>query len=227
MKADTKSHIYECRRLKLKELVDKFDTQKAFSEATGIDVTVISRMLYPEGKSNKRNIGEQSVRQIEDALNLSRGWMDGIGKGSELSSPGELVLITSKKYPVTSLSRADEWLSPMSEERYFNLDEWHESEARVTGEAFWVKIEGDSMASSTGQSIPAGSLVLFDTGRNETNGSLVLAKYVTANEATFKQLLIDGGQRYLKGLNPTWPPVPIDDDWKVIAIAIQAITKLV
>lgn len=81
MKADKKSHVYECRRLKLKELVDKFDTQRAFSEATGIDVTVISRMLYPEGKPNKRNIGEQSARQIETALKLSWGWMDGLSDG--------------------------------------------------------------------------------------------------------------------------------------------------
>ncbi|QDL35433.1 helix-turn-helix transcriptional regulator [Serratia liquefaciens] len=38
-------------------------------------------MLYPEGKPNKRNIGEQSARQIETALKLSWGWMDGLSDG--------------------------------------------------------------------------------------------------------------------------------------------------
>lgn len=71
--------IFELRRLKLQELVANFKTQREFAEKAGLDPTVVSRMLYPLGKANKRNIGEQSARQIEDALKISRGWMDGLG----------------------------------------------------------------------------------------------------------------------------------------------------
>ncbi|PVD45810.1 phage repressor protein [Serratia liquefaciens] len=45
-------------------------------------------MLYPEGKPNKRNIGEQSARQIETALKLSWGWMDGVSDGEVDSLQG-------------------------------------------------------------------------------------------------------------------------------------------
>lgn len=88
MKTETPD-IFELRRLKLQELVSSFKTQREFAEKAGLDPTVVSRMLYPAGKPSKRNIGEQSARQIEDALKIGRGWMDGLGATSavDLSVP--------------------------------------------------------------------------------------------------------------------------------------------
>jgi SOS-response transcriptional repressor LexA len=60
-----------------------------------------------------------------------------------------------------------------------DIDMWLESDAHVQGDAFWLKIEGDSMTSPTGLSIPEGTYVLFDTGREPINGSLVIAKLTT------------------------------------------------
>ncbi|BCT15471.1 TPA: helix-turn-helix transcriptional regulator [Kluyvera cryocrescens] len=78
MKTETPD-IFELRRLKLQELVASYKTQREFAEQAGLDPTVVSRMLYPAGKPHKRNIGEQSARQIEEALKISRGWLDGMG----------------------------------------------------------------------------------------------------------------------------------------------------
>lgn len=36
-----------------------------------------------------------------------------------------------------------------------------------------------------------------------------IAKLTNDNEATFKELIIDGIHKYLKGLNPRWPMVPV------------------
>ncbi len=83
MKTETPD-IFELRRLKLQELVTRFKTQREFAEKAGLDPTVVSRMLYPVGKPNKRNIGEQAARQIEDALKISRGWMDGLSPTSKM-----------------------------------------------------------------------------------------------------------------------------------------------
>jgi phage repressor protein C with HTH and peptisase S24 domain len=78
MKNDDGYDMYERRRIKLQELVDTYGSQKALAEKVGIAESVISRMLYPAGKKNKRNIGEKSVHLIEDALQLPRGTIDGI-----------------------------------------------------------------------------------------------------------------------------------------------------
>jgi len=69
--------------------------------------------------------------------------------------------------------------------------------------------------------------VLFDTGRDAINNSLVIAKLSDSNEATFKRLIIDGGQKYLKGLNPQWPMVPINGNCKIIGVAVETKMRLV
>ena len=83
------------------------------------------------------------------------------------------------------------------------------------------------MTSPVGQSIPDGHLVLVDTGREAKNGSLVVAKLMDANEATFKKLVIDGGKQYLKGLNPAWPLIPIDGNCKIIGVVVEGRIKYI
>ena len=78
------------------------------------------------------------------------------------------------------------------------------------------------MTAPTGMSVTEGMYVLFDTGKDPVNGSLVIAKLVDSNEATFKKLIIDAGQKYLKGLNPAWPMVPINGNCKIIGVAVEA-----
>lgn len=83
------------------------------------------------------------------------------------------------------------------------------------------------MTAPVGLSIPEGTFVLFDTGREAINGSLVIAKLSDSNEATFKKLIIDGGNKYLKGLNPAWPLVQINGNCKIIGVAIETKLRLV
>ena len=108
-----------------------------------------------------------------------------------------------------------------------DIDLWLESDAHTQGDAFWLEVDGDSMTAPIGLSIPAGTYVLFDTGREAVNGSLVVAKLTDDNEATFKKLIIDGSQKYLKGLNPQWPMVPVNGNCKVLGVAIETKMRLV
>ncbi|KFD19673.1 phage repressor [Tatumella ptyseos ATCC 33301] len=127
-----------------------------------------------------------------------------------------------KRYPVLSSVQAGCWAEAIEAYTLSEISEWLESDAHIQGEAFWLKVEGDSMTAPTGMSVPEGMYVLFDTGKDPVNGSLVIAKLVDSNEATFKKLIIDGGQKYLKGLNPAWPMVPINGNCKIIGVAVEA-----
>lgn len=132
-----------------------------------------------------------------------------------------------KKYPVLSSVQAGAWAEACEPYSLKDIDLWLESEAHMQGEGFWLKVEGDSMTAPVGMSIPEGTFVLFDTGREPVNGSLVIAKLDDSNEATFKKLVMDGGQKYLKGLNPQWPMVPINGNCRIIGVAIQTTMLLV
>ncbi|MCV5111584.1 hypothetical protein OFM52_30490 [Escherichia coli] len=39
---------------------------------------------------------------------------------------------------------------------------------------------------------------------------------------TFKQLVIDGGQRLLRSLNPLYPPIPMNPESKIIGVVVDA-----
>ncbi|HBE9079123.1 LexA family transcriptional regulator [Serratia fonticola] len=132
-----------------------------------------------------------------------------------------------KKYPVLSSVQAGAWAEAIETYTLADIDLWLESDAHIQGEAFWLLVDGDSMTAPAGLSIPEGTYVLFDTGREPVNGSLVIAKLSDSNEATFKRLVIDGGARYLKGLNPAWPLIPINGNCRIIGVAVETKMRLV
>ncbi|EIL4496518.1 LexA family transcriptional repressor [Salmonella enterica] len=185
----------------------------------------VSRMLYEEGKNGKKRIADDMVEIIEKSFDLPPGWMDGINVDQDLSYVGSYR--KREKYPLISWVSAGAWCYADEPYSLSDVSEWYESETTVYGRGFWLRVEGDSMTAPTGLSIPEGTLVLFDTGRDPDNGNLVIAKLEDSNEATFKKLIIDGGRRYLKGLNPAWPLVPINGNCIIIAVAVQTMMKLV
>lgn len=69
---------YERRRVRVLELLKlRFDdSQVRFAEAIERDPNYVSRMLYPEGKSGKKRIGEGMREAIEQACHLTPGWLD-------------------------------------------------------------------------------------------------------------------------------------------------------
>lgn len=130
------------------------------------------------------------------------------------------------KYPVLSKIQAGAWGEAIEAYTLKDIDLWLESDAHTQGDAFWLEVEGDSMTAPMGLSIPEGTFVLFDTGREAANGNLIIAKLVDDNEATFKKLVIDGSQKFLKGLNPQWPMTPINGNCRIIGVAIETKLKL-
>ena len=167
---------------------------------------------------------QETMNALANFLRVDVVWLQH-GKISEL--PGDNFKYAGsyapgKKYPVLSSVQAGCWAEAIEAYTLSEISEWLESDAHIQGEAFWLKVEGDSMTAPTGMSVPEGMYVLFDTGKDPVNGSLVIAKLVDSNEATFKKLIIDGGQKYLKGLNPAWPMVPINGNCKIIGVAVEA-----
>lgn len=134
---------------------------------------------------------------------------------------------SGEKYPVLSKVQAGAWCEAVEPYTLKDIDLWLESDAHIQGEAFWLQVDGDSMTAPAGLSIPEGTFVLFDTGREAINGSLVIAKLSDSNEATFKKLVIDGGQKYLKGLNPQWPLVAVNGNCRIIGVAVETKMRLV
>lgn len=197
-------------------------TQAEVAEMAG---TTQQAIVQLESGKTKR---PRYLPELAKALKCDIQWLlDGKGALLErnVSNPKDYKPTT--RYPVLSKVQAGAWDEACEPYTIKDVDMWLESDAHTQGDAFWLQVEGDSMTAPIGLSIPAGTFVLFDTGREAVNGSLVVAKLTDDNEATFKKLIIDGNQKYLKGLNPQWPMVPVNGNCKVLGVAIETKMKLI
>ena len=66
-----------------------------------------------------------------------------------------------------------------------------------------------------------GDLIFVDPEAECIHGSYVVAR-LDDNQATFKQLIIEGGHKFLKAANPNWPEqlIPINDNCMLVGKVI-------
>ncbi|PSJ23596.1 XRE family transcriptional regulator [Halomonas sp. ND22Bw] len=222
-------NIADRRRDNLKALLnDRFEGKRAaLAHAIEREPSYISRCL--SDKAHRKKIGEDFARHIEKALGLAQGWLDREPETATASNVQEAPQpIRYHRYPVISRVQAGAWTECVTP--YEPGAEPHEesTDYRAQGRAFWLEVQGDSMTAPAGSrpSVPEGTLVLFDTGIEAVPGKLVAALLADSNEATFKQLIEDSGQRYLKALNPAYPLIPINGNCRILGVAVEAKTRL-
>ncbi|WP_339118543.1 XRE family transcriptional regulator [Halomonas sp. BMC6] len=203
-------------------------SQVQAAEKAGIDQATISNL------ERGRHHSSTHLLKIADALGVSYRWLTtGLGDMHGVEDERASYIINTSptaqpirhyKYPVVSGVQAGkfgECVVPYPS----GMEERHEiTDYAAKGSAFWLEVTGDSMTAPPGvsPSIPEGSLVLVDTGIEPTPGRLVVAQLDESNEATFKKLIIDGGQKYLKALNPAYPLIPINGNCRIIGVAVKS-----
>lgn len=200
--------------------------QEELAEHLGITKGAVSHWL-----NARREPGIEDIAKILRFLGKKSFSVGADGSVIDDTISGDVAYVGAytpgAKYPVISSVQAGAWSEAIEPYTLKDIDLWLESDAHIQGDAFWLLVEGDSMTAPAGLSIPEGTYVLFDTGREPINGSLVIAKLSDSNEATFKKLIIDGGQKYLKGLNPQWPLVPINGNCRIIGVGVETKLRLV
>lgn len=197
----------------------------AISRALGVSSKAVSKWMNAETMPR-----HDAMQKLAKFLRVDSAWLQ-LGVIPSGANAGNVRFVAPHKagnrYPLLSWVSAGAWCEAIEAYSLKDIDEWYESDAHVEGCGFWLKVEGDSMTAPTGLSIPEDTLVLFDTGREARNGSLVIAKLEDANEVTFKKLIIDGGAKYLRGLNPAWPLIPINGNCRIIGVAIETKMRLI
>lgn len=129
-------------------------------------------------------------------------------------------------YPLLSSVQAGEWSEALEPYPRGEINDYYPTTEKVSKDSFWLRVEGDSMTSSIGLSLAEGTLILVDPEQDPKNGSLVVAKLEDVNEATFKKLVIDAGQKFLKPLNSSYPNLVINGNCQIIGVVVDAKLKL-
>jgi len=172
------------RRVKLKL------TQSQLGELAGSDQQIISRI--EAGKT----LTPQNIKGLAEALQTTPEYLQyGVGDMDNAT-----VIARAGNYlPLISLVQAGAW-ADINETSSLDA-ELYPCPVKCSKDSFVVRVEGESMM----KAFYPGDLLYVDPQSQPINGSFVIARLDDENQATFKQLIIDGNKKYLKALNPDWP----------------------
>ncbi|MGJ8524147.1 putative HTH-type transcriptional regulator [Carnimonas sp. R-84981] len=210
---------------RIREEMDRLSFSYAgLARETGIAQPTVYRIATGETKSPK----QENVMRIASALRVSPEYL-WTGRRSSREESNVVFAATHKEpysYPLVTNVAAGMWRNEVVPYPPGAEDEWMNTDYKAKGKAFWLQVEGDSMTSPVGLSIPEGMLILVDTDAQADSGSLVVAQLSRSSEATFKKLVIDGGNRFLKPLNPSYPVITLDEDAYIVGVVVEAKMKI-
>lgn len=198
--------IYE-RMMRVAE--DRGMRQADLARALGID---------PQHLPNwrKRRVPPTMYPAIAKALGLSLDWLvtgagpDPLGN----TTPGPSL---RPAVPLISWVQAGNWTECHDPYPPGVADEWINPSTRVSACAFALSVRGDSMEPR----FVEGDTIIVDPELEARTGDFVIVRLDDAQEATFKQLVIDGPQRFLKPLNARYPVIPINGNATVVGVVVE------
>ncbi|RQV39138.1 hypothetical protein DF027_21375 [Burkholderia cenocepacia] len=235
---------YEHRRLRLIEIRDDLCNGKAAELARKIGKTdsYVARMLWAEGKVGRKRMGGEIVSQVEDAIGIPRGSLDGTDPILHLLQNVKTVQITNTKgnikgpnvEAVPQFGAAQRvplisWASALETERLNAVvEEWINAPFQVAEESYYLRVRGLSMHNPAGEpSFRDGDLILVEPAQTADGGALVLVEIPGEPEPLFRQLYAEGRDRYLRALNPDWPEgiTRLSNDARVIGVIRSKVVR--
>ncbi|EKF9564361.1 TPA: helix-turn-helix domain-containing protein [Vibrio cholerae] len=200
-----------------KQLLLKLEmSQETLAEMINVTPGCVGHWL-----NGRRDPSMAQIASIFSCLGLNSVtlYSDGmVGCEENSNQPNANARSKGKSFPVLTASQAATFVSQDYSKGQNLSERWCLATEDVPNNSFWLEVEGDSMASLSGQSIPDGALALIDRNRSYKNKSLVVAKLHNSNELTVKQIIIDAGQRYLRPLNQNYKTIPIDENCLIVGV---------
>ncbi|MBF0623505.1 MAG: helix-turn-helix domain-containing protein [Magnetococcales bacterium] len=202
-------------------------TQKELADRVGISQTAVHKLECGRSRSSRRTVaiamscgvdpvwletgqGERLVGGVvplggAEALDGCQDRMAGRlarSRGSGDRDPG----VGPTRIPLISWEEALTWGKSLLVPR---VDTWIPVFPRVNPLSYSLRVTGDSMEIEFCEN----DLILVDPTRLPGHNQFVVVGVSGDGQihTTFKQLVIDGPQRYLKPLNPRYPIIPIDE----------------
>ena len=93
-----------------------------------------------------------------------------------------------------------------------------ETTVPVKRHTYALRVEGDSMEPR----FPNGAILIVEPEAEAKNGSYVIVRQ-NGTDATFKQLVHDGGRWYLKPVNPRYPIMELAEDAVLCGVVKQMV----
>lgn len=169
------------------------------ADAVGVSYQAVKKAQ--EGRSNAFSAKNNAV--AASFLNVRSDWLAS-GRGPKRNvdhnvEPGPD--LAPRPVPLISWVQAGEWCETIDNLAAGDAEEWLFITGHSRPRAFALRVRGISMEPKYHD----GDIILVDPDRQAINGSHIVVRLDNENEATFKQLVIEGERKFLQPLNPKWP----------------------
>jgi SOS-response transcriptional repressor LexA len=205
------ARIPEQIRLKnLEFLIVEAGSATKLAQIVGTNSSYISqvRRQMPTKKGTPRGIGDDLAGKLEQGMAKHEGWMDeshqaewdqSINTGKEGNT--HLGPDIRSLHPVISWVQAGDWMEIVEGYEPQYGEELLPCPVKCSQDSFVLRVCGISMEPK----FHNDDLIFVDPHADAVNGRYVVVMIEDTAEATFKQLIVEGGHQYLKALNPEWP----------------------
>lgn len=125
----------------------------------------------------------------------------------------------SKEYPLISWVAAGCWQESCDNFQPGDAEVWLRSDENAGRHGYWLEVSGPSMEPTFTDGM---RILVKPEGFDVISGKYYIAKLLDTGETTFKRYLRDGGQGFLRPLNPSYPVIPVTDKVAIIGQVIDA-----
>lgn len=184
-----------------------------------VGVSRASVSLWEKGDTS---IKGENLIPLAKALKCDPNWLlNGQGSPAPTGFDNNIETVPQKplgSFPLISWVQAGDWSE-------ITITSIHEAEhypcpVKCSPKTFLLKVRGKSMTPVFNE----GELIFVDPEVQAVDGKYVVARLDDENQATFKQLIIEDGRKFLHAANPDWPTQiqPINGNCTIVGVVISA-----
>jgi len=183
-------------------------TQTELADHVGVKQQTI-QYLCSRGKGSRHN------QSIASFLNVNPVWLErGVGqmKPDGFSNVQKEELIGMA--PLVSWVQAGEFCEIEDNFHPGDAEDWYPRPKGAGPRTYALRVNGDSMSSPypKDRTYPHGTIIFVDPDQETLPGSRGIFKTADSSTATFKELIEDAGNLYLRPLNPQYDKISVTDD---------------
>lgn len=174
-------------------------------------------------ETGKSNPSISVVVEIADALGVSVDQLIAESRNDGHTAPIEPI----RRVPVIAWEHLTDWIASPDMMRLPKDTPWVVALENPPRNQFALRVRDESMHGLTGVAFPQGSLIHVDPDREYTAGDYVVGyDSATPGQPTFKKLVRDGADMYLRPLNQQYPMTRMSETFIVAGVVVGSTMRL-